>query len=329
MTVAGRRGAALLAVLIVSGMEPASGETLRVLTYNLWHGFWRTAQKELLVLPSEPDVAGRRRADLQDARLARLAPDIVMSQEAHPLPWRARAMARALDHDSIHQLVSCGLRFLHLGVPWSIRSGLAVTARDDLRLERVGGPKLSGRLGFCSDWLGLQVEEARRALLGRISLSDGRSLLVVTTHLHSSTEGGDAREDRRVLETSVLLDAISEARRDDPEIFGVILGGDLNTHAGSRSIERLRAAGFVDAAEQAGSEFVTYDPWNNRLAARMTEAGGGDPSRSAPRRIDYLFVSRELEPFIRLVEPYGVEPNASAVSDFDSDHFGVLLELAL
>jgi endonuclease/exonuclease/phosphatase family metal-dependent hydrolase len=318
----------LTAGLALAGLSEASAETLRVLTYNVWHGFWRTPAKELLLLPSESPSDQTLRASLQSDRLARLAPDILMGQEVHPLPWRARELAKAMSHDSIHQLVSCGLRFLNVGVPWAIRSGLAITATEGFELTRVAAPKLSGRLGYCNDWLGLQLEEARRALLGRIVLEDGRRLLLVTTHLHSSTEGGPAREDRRVSEVAALLDAIAAARRDDPRLAGVILGGDLNALDDSESIARLRAAGYVDVAQAAGSEFATYDPWSNPLAARMTKAGGGDPARSAPRRIDYLFVSRELVSAVRSVEPYGVEPEGSPEGTFDSDHFGVVLELS-
>ncbi len=313
----------------VGSVGPASAESFRVLTYNLWHGFWRTPEGELLILPSESADARSRRSELQERELGRLGPDVVMAQEVHPLPWRARELARALGHKPIHQLVSCGLRIFHLGIPWAIRSGLVLTANKNLALERLSAPKLSGQFGFCSDWLGLQLEEARRALLGRIVIGDGRRLLLVTTHLHSSTVGGSARTERRLSEVTAVIDAIDEARRNDPQIFGVILGGDFNDMSDSEPIERLRSAGFVDASEKLGQEFVTYDPWANPLAARMTEAGGGDPAQSAPRRIDYLFVSRELEPFVRRVEPYGMKPSGSSETRFDSDHYGVLLELDL
>lgn len=319
----------LAASLLVWLPAPTSAETIRLLTYNVWHGFWRTPAKELMLLPSEAAGERARRTALQTARLKRLQPEILMGQEVHPLPWRGRDLERALDHDSIHQLVSCGLRFLHVGVPWSIRSGLLITARPEFELSRVAAPRLSGRWGYCNDWLGLQLEETRRALIGRIVLSDGRTLLLVTTHLYSSTEGGSAREDRRVQEVLTLLDTVAELRRNEPEIFGVILGGDFNALESSESIARLTAAGFVDTAAVAGAEFVTYDPWSNLLAARMTKAGGGDPVRSAPRRIDYVFVSEEIAPFVRSVGPYGLETEGSSESEFDSDHYGVVVELEL
>ncbi len=323
------RRALLIAVGLSASLRPASAESLRVLTYNAWHGFWRTANQELVRLPSESDEERARRAELQAAELGRLGPDVVLAQEVHPLPWRARELARVLGHKPIHQLVSCGVRFFHLGIPWSIRSGLLITASRHLELEYVAAPKLSGRFGFCSDWLGLQLEETRRALLGRIVLEDGRRLLVATTHLHSSTVGGSARTERRLQEVTAVLEAIERARRADPKIFGVILGGDLNAMSKSPPIERLRAAGFVDVNEHLGGEFATYDPWANQLAARMVAAGGGEPSQSAPRRIDYIFVSPELKPFIRVVEPYGRRHGAALDTCFDSDHFGVLLELDL
>lgn len=320
----------LTVALTTATASPAVGEPVRVLTYNLWHGFWRTADKELVVLPSEGAEKRSHRQAVQIAELERLRPDVLMAQEVHPLPWRARELARALEHRSVHQLVSCGVRVLHVGVPWSVRSGLVMTARRDLDLVRVAAPLLSGRYGLCNDWLGLQVEEARRALIGRIELEDGRRLLLVTTHLHSSTEGGAARGERRLREVEGLLDAIEAARREDRSVGGVILGGDFNALEDSKAIERLHRAGFVDTVEWLGVEFATYDPWANELAAQMTRAGGGDPAHSAPRRIDYLFVSEELAGAIRSVSRYGA-PEAGRAEDagVDSDHYGVLLELDL
>ncbi len=310
-----------------AAVAPAAAKPLRVLTYNLWHGFWRTADKELLIVPSEPTRDRGRRQSIQMAELERLRPDLLLAQEVHPLPWRARELARGLGHHSIHQLVSCGVRFLHLGIPWAVRSGLAVTAAPELELERLAAPVLSGRFGYCSDWVGLQFEEARRALLGRIQLAGGRRLLVVTTHLHSSTEGGALRADRRTREVEALLAAINEVRRRDPAIDGVILGGDFNALSESEAVSLLLRAGFVDVARFLDTEFPTYDPWANDFAAQMTRAGGGDPAYSPPRRIDYLFVSRELETTIRSVDRYGLRDGQP--EPVDSDHFGVLLELEL
>ncbi|MFQ5527352.1 MAG: endonuclease/exonuclease/phosphatase family protein [Thermoanaerobaculia bacterium] len=300
-----------------------------MLTYNLWHGFWRTAEKEIVLLPAEPRADRERRQAAQLAALEGLRPDVLMAQEVHPLPWRARELARGLGHRPIHQLVSCGVRFLHVGVPWRIRSGLAMTARTELELERVAAPLLSGQFGFCSDWLGLQLEEARRALLGRVRLEDGRRLLLVTAHLHSSTEGGETRGERRLREVEGLLAAIESARREDPTIAGVILGGDFNALADSGPIQVLRRAGFVDTARRLGAEFATYDPWSNQLAAQMTRAGGGDPAHSAPRRIDFLFVSDELAETVRAVHIFGAGPAGERAAAAASDHFGVLLELDL
>lgn len=322
------RSFALLVFLFHLVLTPIRAESLSVLTYNAWHGFWRSPEQELLVLPSE----GRQEREVRQRRqlieLERAAPDLLLVQEAHALPWRAREIARSLGHRSIHQLVSCGLRFLHLGVPWNIRSGLILSARPDLALERLAAPVLSGRIGFCGDWVGLQTEETRRALLGRISLADGRRLLVATTHLHSSTVGGRARTERRVREVQALLRVIEEMRAADPAIAGVIIGGDLNALSDSRPIALVREAGFVDVAERLDSEFPTYDPWTNALAARMVEAGGGQAKHSAPRRIDYLFVSPELASGLRAVKKYG-EAAAAGSTLTDSDHFGVWLELDL
>ena len=315
--------------LSVCAARPAEGERLKVLTYNVWHGFWRTPARELLILPSESDRERRDRYRVQSEELERTAPDMVLAQEVHPLPWRAREIAERLGHRSVHQLVSCGLRFLNLGIPWQIRSGLVMTARPEFRLEALSAPVLSGRVGYCNDWLGLQLEETRRALLGRVRLADGRRLLVVTTHLHSSTLGGAARTERRLSEVEALLLAIERERSRDPTIAGVVLGGDLNAMSDSKPIERLRAAGFVDVVDRAGPSFWTYDPWSNPLAARMVEAGGGDPERSSPRRIDYLFVSPELDAGIRSVRRYGLRPDSPGDAMVDSDHFGVLVELDL
>ena len=118
----------IAAVVLGATARPAVGESFRVLTYNLWHGFWRTAEKEVVLLPSEPSTDRSRRYETQLVELTRLEPDVLLAQEVHPLPWRAGDLARALEHDSEHQLVSCGVRLLNIGIPWLIRSGLVMTS---------------------------------------------------------------------------------------------------------------------------------------------------------------------------------------------------------
>lgn len=278
-----------------------TGETLTILTYNVWHGFYRDERARVFRLPEESADHREERLRDQERLLRRLAPDLVFLQEVNDLPRRAARYARALGgYASIHQLQDCGIKLLGAGVPTNVFSGLAVLARPGLSLERLAAVKLSGpALSACHDRFGFQTGELRYALLGALTLADGRRVLVVNTHLHASArrtealERGlaelvrdaeiepaqaadvearlDAAARRRLAETRRLLAAIGEERRRS-SYAAVVLAGDLNATPSTPVLEAVEAAGFRNATRAArGDDLATWDPDANPLIAPLAE----------------------------------------------------------
>ncbi len=315
---------ALMATALGSGVR---AEPLVVLTYNAWHGTFRTQEEEILEFPSESARHRELRFRHQVSQLAALRPDVILLQEVNPLPQRLRRLAAALGYDAWHKTTDCGVKLFGLGLPSNINSGLAILARPPLRLTPIGVERLSGRWAFCSDWLGLQFEEARYALLVGLTLENGDRYLVVNTHLHNApempdglrqgigelhaagalspaqveeihraVEGGQARKRQEV---ERLISAVQWALRQHRELAGVILGGDLNAAPDSDHLIRLRRAGLVDAARavEPRSGLATYDPQRNPLVPVLNRVAKPEiPTFGKPALVELARRTRLLEP---------------------------------
>lgn len=133
--------------------------------------------------------------------------------------------------------------------------------------------------------------EPRGALRARVA-APGGLLHVLNTHLDPSRDDVYRRQ-----EMAALLRIAGELRAGGAP---VLVGGDLNATPESAVIGMLREAGWRDAWEGCGEgEGLTY------------------PAREPVKRIDYLFVSPEVECL-----------SAEVVGGEVSDHRGVLFVLA-
>ncbi|HJU65356.1 MAG TPA: hypothetical protein VJ596_06735, partial [Gemmatimonadaceae bacterium] len=149
----------------------------------------------MTVRTSESSEARQARLSRQFRQLSVVAPDAILLQEVNPLPEMAKAYVTALknfglQYSEVHQVEACGLRVTPgLAVVPGLNSGLVVLAKSPLRLRKLKGLKLSGGPGGCQDFMGLQVNELRYALVAEIENPEtGRRVLVVNTHLHSGLE---------------------------------------------------------------------------------------------------------------------------------------------
>ena len=290
-------------ILILAASALAAGAraaSLTVLTYNAWHGTFRTTDSGVLEFPSETAQHQRLRHLHQVSQLDALRPDVILLQEVNPLPRRARQLAAALGYDEWHQTTDCGIKLFGLGLPSNVNSGLAILSRPALRLRPITVERLSGRWAFCGDHFGFQIEEARYALIAELTLESGDSYLVVNTHLHNAprmseslrqglsemhadgrlsqhrlraihgaVERGRARQRE---ETERLILGIQRLQQENRELAGVILGGDLNAPLGSVPLRRLRRAGLADTAMivEPPKALPTYDAGRNPLARALT-----------------------------------------------------------
>ena len=279
-------------------------QRIRVLTYNTLHGLETSG---ITVRPGESKEARQARLERQFRQLAVVEADVILLQEVNPLPDMAEAYVAALErfglqYTEVHQVEACGLRIAPgLAVVPGLNSGLVVLAKSPLRLRKVKALKLSGGVGSCHDFMGMQVNELRYALVAEINNPDtGRSVLVVNTHLHSGLERDafflqrlaeaqdrgalqpdDVRnvvaafeqgQQRRLDEIRKLIEETLRLKAEGGSL-GVILGGDLNFEPGSPEYRELERAGLRDTFTNAtGSGDVhSYDPQQNVIAGRAAQ----------------------------------------------------------
>jgi len=339
--------------------EAETGETLKVLTYNVWHGL-RSGESNKR-FPGEDPADKETRVAAQIREIEKLGPDLIFFQEVNPNQPQARAYAQALGYDEIHKVTSCGL---HIGglykIPRNMNEGIAILARPELGLKRVGKKRLSGN-AKCTATYGFQTKESRYALFGEITV-DGRSLLVATTHLSAPpfvlsdfeeeleglvAEGAldeaqrdeilaqlERKRQRNLAEAEGLLAQIEKRRvdRGNPgQERSVIFGGDFNTAPGTPAVEAITAAGFRSVTK--GSELPTWNPAMN-VANYSIGTKRAEPlptfdlpqieellavRRTTARQIDHIFVSEGL-----VAESAEMVLDHEVEGKFLSDHFAVL-----
>ena len=276
-------------------------QRIRVLTYNTLHGLEASG---IRVRPGESNEARQARLDRQFRELAGVEADVILLQEVNPLPDMAAAYVAALErfglrYTEVHQVDACGLRITTgLAVVPGLNNGLVVLARSPLRIRKVKALKLSGGVGGCHDFMGMQVNELRYALVAEIENPDtGRRVFVVNTHLHSGLER-DAfflqriaeAQDRGALHPDDVRNVVAvfeqgqqrrldEVRKLSEEALrlkaeggtlGLILGGDLNFEPGSPEYQELERAGLRDTSMNATErgDVRSYDPQQNAIAGR-------------------------------------------------------------
>jgi endonuclease/exonuclease/phosphatase family metal-dependent hydrolase len=285
----------------VDGPKGQPIQRFKVLTFNTLHGLEPSGWT---VKPSESKEVHKARLDLQFQQLSVIQPEVMLLQEVNPLPEMAEAYVAALKgfglpYAEVHQVDACGVRLAPgLAVVPGLNNGLAVFAKAPLRLRKVEGIKLSGGLGGCRDFMGLQTGEMRYALIAEVENPDtGRKLLAVSLHLHSGIErnaffikkineaieqGRVQREDfedivsameqdqeRRLGEIRVLLKEIQKLQADGIYL-GAIVGGDFNFEPDDPEYRELERAGLRDTYTVAHPESEVYslDPEHNLIAGQ-------------------------------------------------------------
>ncbi len=356
----------LLLVMLLLGpatlsAQDASGPTIKALTYNVWHGL-RSGESNKR-FPGEDEDRKERRLAWQIEELERLDPDLLFFQEVNPNQPLARWYAEQLGYDEIHKVTSCGL---HLGgiykIPKNMNEGIAILAKPELGLRRVGKKRLSGNATCSATW-GFQTKESRYALFGEITVN-GKNVLVTTAHLFSApfvlpsfdedleqlVEQGvlepaqrdeilAAREQkvqRATREAKLLVQEIEKRRSRLGSDVPVILGGDFNAEPTTPGIAAIKAAGFVEAG--TGPDFHTWDPVTNKVNYGIgTRRHDPLPTfdkpevqallahrSTTPRQIDHIFVSPDFE-----VIAAEMVLNRDKDGMYPSDHFGILAALKL
>ena len=342
--------------------QSEDGPTLKVMTFNVWHGLRSGESRKNF--PGEDAERATERFNWQIEEIKRLDPDVLLFQEVNKNQPQSRRYAEALGYDEIHKVTSCGL---HLGaiykIPKNVNEGIAILAKPQLGLKRVGKKRLSGN-AMCSATWGFQTKESRYALFGSISVG-GQAVLLVTTHLaalaftpedfdeqlQKLVENGEltaeqrdeivAERDRKLnRNTTEVQNLLREIDRQRSRLAGsgtaAILGGDFNAETDKPGISKVRASGFTEVAD--GPDFHTWNPVVNHenysIGTRRhyslptfdnaTVESMLDQRNDTPRQIDHLFISEGLEKISS--EMVMNEPKDGI---YPSDHFGILATVRL
>lgn len=350
----------LLAPAALSAQED-SGPALKALTFNVWHGL-RSGESNKRFPGEEPERKERRLA-LQVEEIQRLDPDVIFFQEVNFNQPLSRWYAEQLGYDEIHKVTSCGL---HIGaiykIPKNMNEGIAILAKPELVLRRVGKKRLSGDAKCTATW-GFQTKESRYALFGEITV-DGQKVLLTTTHLYSASfvvptfdedlaqlveqgvlEPGQRDEIMTARETKVsratgeanrLLQEIEKRRARLGSDVPVILGGDFNAEPTAPGMVAIREAGFLEAG--SGPEFHTWNPVKNEINYEIGSKRSypfptfdipeveelQDHRDTTSRQIDHIFVSPDFQ-----VLSAEMVLHQEKGGMYLSDHFGILATLQL
>jgi endonuclease/exonuclease/phosphatase family metal-dependent hydrolase len=329
----------------------------------VWHGLRRGESKTRL--PGEDPERRERRFAWQIDEIRRLDPDVLLLQEVNPNQKQARRYADALGYDEIHKVANCGI---HLGkclkIPRNVNEGIAILARPELGLRRVGKKRLSGN-AVCSATWGFQTRESRYVLFGEISVG-GRPVLLATTHLHSPpfVPPGFEEDLERLVDRGIVLpeqrdEIVGILKRGRARILAevegllreidkrrhklggrdgappVVLAGDFNAEPDTPSIATVERR-LTNVA--TGPGFLTRDPVKNPVNHGIGAMRGDpvptfdieeirdliEPGKTTARQIDFVFASEAFEV---------LEAEMVMTRDRDgllpSDHFAILAHLRL
>ncbi|MBI3555895.1 MAG: endonuclease/exonuclease/phosphatase family protein [Deltaproteobacteria bacterium] len=247
-------------------------------------------------------------------------PDVILLQEGwnyHGDPSVAITLARALHWDMDYRL--------DMGAPGFLYDSVAILAKKSLHLSEVQAielPHSAHSIGDGKNWV-LVTGAVSYGVGGRITLADGESAYLYTTHLVGDTDS-DKRDQMLALNS-----AIQAQVEKNGGVWGttkVITGGDLNSPPGSLLDQAIRSAGYTDAWEVNHPTDPGFTDCANVTDACFNpmELGGylfpDQAGENSSGRIDHLYALGR-----------GISPLASTIvfnlpinGVWMSDHYGLL-----
>jgi endonuclease/exonuclease/phosphatase family metal-dependent hydrolase len=327
---------------------------LRVMTLNAWSGL---TYKGLFRMGSfEPEEARLNRFEGLVAEIKRLKPDIIVINEANPLPSYCDQLSKQTGYGCIWHMGVSGLRLGRFGIPVNLREGDAILAKKELGLEFMGRIKLAGP-GIVKQGFSAHRDDLTQAILGKITI-EGKEVYVCATHWHATLGGPDAIERAVVLKKTYgysnkeydrviktinhdIIWKMREARNTIkwlkhtvPDNAPIILMGDLNAEPDRPDIECLRLNGFHKAIQddpgftwdpEKNTNLIKYypDDLDNKFSS-LYDHLRAVYEKSFRRTIDYIMMNdyaELLDSRLCANEPF----KGSHISD----HFGVIADIKI
>ncbi len=292
----------LLAVLmnrmgeVVTEAHPAL--TLRVVTFNLYHG------GPLSGLTGNAQHL-EDRLQMTEAEMARLHPDLIGLQEASWSRQRGNIAARLAGQLGLHYVYGpASSRFI---------GSRSIDEAVAFLMNFSEGPAILSRFPIL-DWQIDDLPRCHKLLDSRVLLSARVQTPLGVLRVFSAHTRGDACQTRRV----------ADLVREQQSLLPSVLMGDFNAGPDSAAIAALtQGSGFVDAFRTANPSLPGLTVWQPVDA----------PTVMVRRRSDYIFLvpgrvgpGKVLASQVVLNTPRSL-PSGSAL--WSSDHFGVLAEVSL
>lgn len=262
-------------------------QSLKVATYNLWHGL--KPHSKFLFVHLEPKTRLRLRNELQVQLLRSLRLDVIFLQEVNPIWDRSLELSEELGLQSFEQVDLGGVKVFGYGFPLNLHSGLVTLVNPAWSPRWLESIKLSGPPQAKAGTLfTLQWTECRYALLVEALHPVLGKILLVNVHLHNGIEWnseylkdiqswakrhsitesvyeeliGRFKEhgERRRAELQTLMARLKQLRR---KYAALILGGDLNFSPGSSLYEKL-LDGDADLTAVNREPMMTWNPDENQ-----------------------------------------------------------------
>lgn len=286
----------------------SSAATLRVVTYNMLHGF----------ADRENDRTLDARLDLLANELARLRPDVILLQEASTTPGtRHRNVVDTLRTRLNEALSPDGLAYN--SIYYAAHGSRIIGFYEGSAILSLHPIVDHEKLTYSAQ--SRTPPERRIAVRATINVH-GTEIDFYSTHL---TNQDEVRREVPVVELQAreLSDVVSRSA-DTGRL--VIIGGDFNAPPDSVVVASMLAAG----AQDAWSHAAPGTPGGTSLRGSIS-----DSSAEFGRRIDYIFIAGEdldvsavtriLDLPLVLDSP-GVD-EATAIPLWPSDHAGVMAEI--
>ena len=295
--------------------------SLRILSWNLWHGLNPYQRYRMSPMQSPREHAERSRDQIQAlVAWSQTDDEIVCLQEVNPLGRRFEELGTGIGREGGACLVNSGIKVGGFGIPRGLREGLATfggAAISNPSFEQLtlSGGALEVGDGRGDPLLTFQTGERRKALLLEGMLGD-RRVAVINLHLHHGPDTVAENLSRKRAELERLRGWI-ESRLERWALVAVC--GDFNCESDSPCLEPLKRMGFGDVMEIAGlKQPPTWDPRENAFAlesARLADEPETQSWDGATHVFDRIYV--------RAQGPLEVTDHGIFRQPQLSDHFGV------
>lgn len=329
----------LLFLLVLPRM--AADTNIRIVSINAWSGLTYSGTFRVGRYETADEAAFRY--GILVRQLENLEPDIVIVNEANPLPAYAKRLARDLDMGFVYAIRAGGVRLGPVGFPVNLREGDVVLIKEPLSIEYLGNRDILG--GASGNVGSFTLKETTHLLLTRIVVGGTELYVIVTrwtdtepatrenldqlaalytegtltseeylSRVHSAVEGNN----RRITEAEATIAIVEEFAEESQ----IILAGSLHAVPGSRPVEILLEAGFTDAFGDATQDFTRDAERNSIRREYFPPVDGGGIERS---RVDYLLIRGD-----RLsVASREIAFDDATFDTHPSDHFGLVVDLEI